>query len=184
MRLQKSEDLKLKDLWNNYQNPFKNNVEISDGNFGVNVYFAGTPNDSRKKEPPYLPLQYLTTTHVSGGGWSCTDFVVTLANDHNKIKFITDKELPFDEYVLGFIRLDSGLLNNRPLQEYLGQQKLEPNFVNAHIVTAKTIVPTQPFEGYLGWKTYKFIELHQMNWDFFNKKYDRNIVVFYTPVCT
>ncbi len=181
MRLQKIEDLKLKDLWNNYQNPFKNNQEISDQNFGVNVYYVGSPNDSRKKEPPYLHLQYQTTTHVTGGGWSCTDFVVTVAKDHHSIKFITDQELPFDEYVLGFIRLDSGLLNNRPLQEYLGQQKLEPNFVNAHIVTAKTIVPTQPFGRLLrGGKLISLLAASNELRDFFNKKYDRNIVVFYT----
>ena len=100
MRLQKIEDLKLKDLWNNYQNPFKNNQEISDQDFGVNVYYVGSPNDSRKKEPPYLHLQYQTTTHVTGGGWSCTDFVVTVAKDHHSIKFITDQELPFYEVLI------------------------------------------------------------------------------------
>ena len=28
---------------------------------------------------------------------------------------------------------------------YLGQTKLEPDFVNRHIVTGKMLVPTQPF---------------------------------------
>ena len=42
MRLQKEEHLKLKNLWDNYQNPFLNETTITDGNIGVNVYFAGS----------------------------------------------------------------------------------------------------------------------------------------------
>lgn len=181
MRLQKIEHLRLKDLWKGYKNPFKDGVEIKDGNIGVNVYFTGTPNDSRKRQPPYIHLCDLTTSHVAAGGWQCTDFVVTLANDHQTIKFITDKELPFDEYILGFIRLDSGLLNNKPLQEYLGQRKLEADFVNAHIVTAKTIIPTQPFGRLLrGGKLISLLALSNELREFFNEKYGRNVVVWYT----
>ena len=60
MRLQKEEHLKLKNLWDNYQNPFLNETTITDGNIGVNVYFAGSPNDGRKKQPPYIDLSELT----------------------------------------------------------------------------------------------------------------------------
>ena len=181
MRLQKEEHLKLKNLWDNYQNPFLNETTITDGNIGVNVYFAGSPNDGRKKQPPYIDLSELTSSHVTGGGWQCTDFLVTLAKDHTEIKFITDKEPPFDEYVLGFIRLDSGLLNNKPLQMYLGQTKLEPDFVNRHIVTGKMLVPTQPFGRlFRGGKLIALLALSNELREIFNKKYDRNVVVFYT----
>ena len=170
MRLQKEEHLKLKNLWDNYQNPFLNETTITDGNIGVNVYFAGSPNDGRKKQPPYIDLSELTSSHVTGGGWQCTDFLVTLAKDHTEIKFITDKEPPFDEYVLGFIRLDSGLLNNKPLQMYLGQTKLEPDFVNRHIVTGKMLVPTQPFGRlFRGGKLIALLALSNELREFFNK---------------
>ena len=40
-----------------------------------------------------------------------------------KLSSLKSKEPPHDEYVLGFIRLDSGLLNNKKsLQIYLDKQ--------------------------------------------------------------
>ena len=56
IRFQKEEDLNKKKLWKNYQHPFKNDAVINGDDFGVNVYFAGTPNDARKRKPDYLKL--------------------------------------------------------------------------------------------------------------------------------
>ena len=56
---------------------------------------------------------------------------------------------PHNEFVLGFVTLDSGVLNNRHIQTYTGQGKLMTDFVNAHLVNAKVIVPTQPFGSIL-----------------------------------
>ena len=54
MRLQKIENLKL-NLWDNYQNPFLNEVTtISDGNIGVNIYFAGVRMMEERNNLPII----------------------------------------------------------------------------------------------------------------------------------
>ena len=182
MRFQKEEDLKKKKLWRNYQHPFKNDAVINGDDFGVNVYFAGTPNDARKKKPDYLKLLDLTSSHINFGGWQSTDFVCTLTSQHKTIKLIKEEtEITHDEFILGFIRCDSGVLNNRPIQEYLGQAKLMPDFVNAHIMNAKVIVPTSPFGRYFrGGKLLALISQSNEIRDFFNEKYKRNIILWYS----
>ena len=111
MRFQKIEDLKKKNIWENYEPPFLKSAVI-DKDFGVNVYFTGTPNDARRKQPDYLKLLDLTSSHINFGGWSSTDFVVTVAGSHNTIKFIKEEtEVPKDEFILGFIR-DSSVWKN------------------------------------------------------------------------
>lgn len=85
------------------------------------------------------------------------------------------------EFVLWFIRLDSGVLNNKPLQEFLGMQKLTGDFANQHLLTAKVCVPTQPFGSLLrGGKLLALIAISNELRDWFNEKHKRNIAVFYT----
>ena len=63
-----------------------------------------------------------------------------------KLNFLKSKEPPHDEYVLGFIRLDSGLLNNKlSLTNVSWTNKTRTRFRERHIVTGKMLVPTQPF---------------------------------------
>lgn len=149
MRLQKEEDLKQKGLWDSdYQPPFLSDAEIQGPEFGLNVYAVGAAVDKRKKQPHYLNLLDLTSTHINAGGWQCSDFVVTLTQEHQEVKLL-EGEPSLLEFVLGFIRLDSGVLNNRPLQEFLGITKLTGDFANQHLLTAKVCVPTQPFGSLL-----------------------------------
>ena len=180
MRLQKEEDLKQKGLWDDYSPPFHLGAEIAGPDFGINVYAAGAAVESKKKQPHYLNLLDLTSTHINAGGWQCSDFVVTLTNQHQGVKFI-EGEPSLLEFVLGFIRLDSGVLNNRPLQEFLGMQKLTGDFANQHLVTAKVCVPTQPFGSLLrGGKLLALIAISNELRDWFNQRHKRNIAVFYT----
>ena len=180
MRLQKESDLKEKSLWDNYENPFLDSFEITDDNFGVNVYVCGQPNDNRNKQPEYLNLLDLTSSHINYGGWQCTDFVVTLTKEHNGAKLIED-ELPTDEFIAGWIRLDSGAINSPTLSEFLGIKKLTPDFSNAHLLTAKVVVPSQPFGRLMrGGKLISLLAASNDLRDYFNKKYQRNVVVFYT----
>ena len=69
MRLQKEEDLKQKGLWDSdYQTPFHSSAEIAGPEFGINVYAAGAAVETRKKQPHYLNLLDLTSTHINAGG--------------------------------------------------------------------------------------------------------------------
>ena len=181
MKLQKRSDLEKRKLWENYKNPFKSE-DVIDKNkdFGINVYCCGQSNDQRKKEPEYMKLLHLTSSHINYGGWRCFDYLVCLTHEHQSCKIINSPP-PFDEFVLGFITLDSGVLNNKPIQEYLGQGKLMSDFVNAHIVNAKTIIPTQPFGSLLrGGKLISLIAQSNELRDHFNQQYGANVVLFYT----
>ena len=181
MRLQKEEDLKQKGLWDDqYETPFLRSAEIAGPEFGVNVYAVGAAVETRRKQPQYLNLLDLTSTHINAGGWQCSDFVVTLTSDHQEVK-VVESAPPENEFVLGFIRLDSGTLNNKPLQEFLGMQKLTGDFANQHLLTAKVCVPTQPFGSMLrGGKLLALIAISNELRDWFNDRFKRNIAVFYT----
>ena len=183
MEFQKIEDLKKKGyIKKGIDHSFKKGSEIDLASLGINIRFVGTPNDSRKKIPEYLKLLDLTSSHINYGGWQCSDFVVTQSADHDTVKFIKEEsEIPNDEYILGWIRCDSGVLNNKPLQEYLGQSKLMPDFVNAHIMNAKVLVPSQPFGSkYRGGKLLALLSQSNEIRNFFNEKYKRNIILWYS----
>ena len=181
MRLQKEEDLKQKGLWGNeFKTPFLDAVDASGGDWGINVYAVGSAVEGRKKQPDHKNLLDLTSSLINSGGWQCFDFVVTFTRDHQGAKFL-EGEPPHSEFVLGFIRFDSGVLNNRPLQEFLGLTKITGNFANQHLLTAKVIVPTQPFGSLLrGGKLISLVALSNELRDFFNQRFKRNVVVFYT----
>ncbi len=183
MREQKIVDLKEKNLWDDYQHPFANRCDINGSDFGVNVYYVGTPKQGsgKRKQPDYIKFLDLTSSHINFGGFRCTDFVCTYTKDHNTIKFFEDQDLPVDEYILGFIRLDSGVLSNKPLQVYTGMKNFSPTIVNDHILNSKVIVPTQPFGSmFRGGKLISLISQSNELRDFFNKKYKCNVTLWYT----
>ncbi len=182
MRLQKIEELKRSKMWQGYETPFKNKTEIdfNNPNFGVNVYFAGAAVETRKKIPDYLRLLDLTSTHINAGGWGCIDFVVSLTNEHQTCKLIESRPVE-NEYVLGFIRLDAGGLNNAPLSRFLEQPKMTGEFTNATLLNGKIIVPTQPFGNLLrGGKLIALLAASNELKELWNKRHNRNIAVFYT----
>ena len=180
MRLQKEAELKQKRLWHEYQSPFASAAQIQGPDFGVNLYAVGAVSENKTKLPPYLELLTLTSSHINAGGWSCCDFVLTLSNQHQTVRFL-EGEPPLTEFVLGFIRLDAGVLNNAPLQRFLGINRLEPDFVNQHLLTAKVLVPTQPFGSLLrGGKLLALLATSNELRDFWNQRFNRNIAVFYT----
>ena len=127
-----------------------------------------------------MKLLDLTSSHINFGGFRCTDFVCTFTKKHNSIKFFKDKDLPVDEYILGFIRLDSGILNNRPLQEYLNQSRLMPDFVNAHVLNAKVLVPTAQFGKWRGGKLLALLSQSNEIRNWFNERYKTNVVLWYS----
>jgi len=181
MRLQKEEDLKRKGLWDSdYQIPFLSSAEITNQDFGINVYAVGSAVEGRKKQPHYLNLLDLSSSHINAGGWQCCDFVVTLTKDHFSAHLI-ERDPPLTEFILGFIRLDSGTLNNSPLQKFLGVNKITGDFANQHLLNAKVIVPTQPFGQVLrGGKLLSLLATSNELRLWFNQRYSRNIAVFYT----
>ncbi len=181
MQRQRKVDLEKKKLWDNYQTPYRDNVVINGPDFGINIYFSGSIKQGQKRLPDYVKLLDLTSSHINLGGWSCLDFVVTYTTEHTSVNFIKDREAPHDEFVLGFIRLDSGTLSCAPLQQHLGVSTFTPEFVNEHIISGKVIVPTQPFGSLLkGGKLIALLSQSNELRDFFNEKYKRNVVVFYT----
>ena len=128
-----------------------------------------------------MKLFDLTSSHINFAGYQNTDFVVTLAAHHNTIKFITEEsEVPKNEFILGFIRIDSGGLNNKPIQEYLGQTKLMPDFVNRHILNAKVLVPTATFGKWRGGKLLALISQSNEIRNFFNQLHNRDVVLWYS----
>ena len=183
MKKQKIIDLKEKNLWNGYDHPFAQKGVINGGDFGVNVYFVGNPKQGsgKRKQPDYIRFLDLTSSHINFGGFRCVDFIVTLTDQHRSINFIQEKQTPYDEYILGFIRLDSGVLSNKPIQDYTGIDKLEPDFINQHILNSKIIVPTQPAgRKFRVGKLLTLISQSNELRDFFNKMYKSNVVLFYT----
>ena len=181
MQRQRKVDLQRKRLWHNYQTPFLDNIVVRGSDFGINIYFAGSVKQGQKNLPDYVKLLDLTSSHINLGGWSCLDFVITYTTEHDTVQFFSDREIPHDEYVLGFIRLDSGTLSCKPLQEHIDVGNLRPEFVNEHVLNGKVIVPTQPFGSlFRGGKLIALLAQSNELRDFFNERYNTNIVLYYT----
>ena len=180
MRMQKIEDLKKKSLWENYKVPYELETTINH-NFGINIYAVGSVVDSRNKQPDYLNFLDATSSHINAGGWACCDFVITKDNSHTEVK-LKESEPPLSEYVLGWIRLDAGTLNNAPLAKFLGIKKLSADYINQHILNAKVIVPSQPFGRLLrGGKLLALIATSNELKKYYENRFDnRDIKVFYT----
>ena len=187
MRLQKIEDLKRKNLWerkDSFSPTFKSNEVIDPTNpdFGINVYAVGAAVDGRKQKPPHEKLLELTTSHTYTGGWGCYNFVVTLTRKHQTAKLQLD-QVPNDEFVLGFVQFDSGVLHNRAIQNYLDIPNLNPDFVNQHLVCGRCIVPTQPAGQLIrAGKLIALVATSNELRDFYNHNFkkERRLSVFYT----
>jgi len=187
MRLQKVADLKRKNLWTEQESfgdffKTKEVIDPSNPDFGINIYAVGAAVDGRTKKRPYERLLDLTSSHINHGGHGKYDFVVTLTRKHQGAKLLKS-ELPKDEFVLGFIRLDSGVLNNAPLQRYLDIKKLQGDFVNTHIAYGAVIVPTSPFGSLLrGGKLIALLATSNELRDFYNTNFEkqRRLAIFYT----
>ncbi len=183
MRMQKIADLKKKDLWEGYQPPYTLGTTINPNNptFGINIYAVGAAVETRKEQPYYLNFLDATSSHINAGGWACCDFVITKDNFHSEVKLKEGKP-PLTEYVLGWIRLDAGCLNNSPLTNFLGIKKLSGEYANKHILNAKVIVPTQPFGKDLrGGKLLALIATSNELKKYYENRFEnREIRLFYT----
>jgi hypothetical protein len=181
MRLQKITDLKRQNLWNHTpQFRAETSINPKEPSFGINLYACGAAVESRGTKPEYLKLLDQTSSHINAGGWGCIDFVATLTTSHQSVKFIEDQP-PASEFVLGFIRLDAGVLNNAPLTRFLGVSKLTGELINTHLLSAKVIVPTQPFGSlFRGGKLLALLATSNELKHYYEKRFDRQIAVFYT----
>jgi hypothetical protein len=181
MRLQKITDLKRQNLWN-HTPQFRPETSINpkEPSFGINLYACGAAVESRGTKPEYLKLLDQTSSHINAGGWGCIDFVATLTTEHTSVKLF-ENQPPTSEFVLGFIRLDAGVLNNAPLTRFLGVSKLTGELINTHLLSAKVIVPTQPF-GFLfrGGKLLALLAASNELKHYYEQRFDRQIAVFYT----
>lgn len=181
MRLQKITDLKQKNLWN-YKTPFLSHTSIhpKHPDFGINLYACGSAVESTGTTPEYLKLLDLTSSHINAGGWGCLDFVATLTTDHQSVQLL-EKQPPELEFILGFIRLDAGVLNNNPLIRFLGVSKLTSELINTNLVSAKVIVPTQPFGSlFRGGKLLALLATSNELRNHYEQRFDRQIAIFYT----
>lgn len=181
MRLQKITDLKRQNLWN-YRPKFKPEVSINpkEPHFGINLYSCGAAVESRGTKPEYLKLLDQTSSHINAGGWGCIDFVATLTTKHTSVQLL-ENQPPTSEFVLGFIRLDAGVLNNAPLTRFLGVSKLTGELINTHLLSAKVIVPTQPFGSlFRGGKLLALLATSNELKHYYEQRFDRQIAVFYT----
>jgi len=181
MRLQKITDLKRQNLWN-HTPQFRPEISINpkEPSFGINLYACGAAVESRGTKPDYLKLLDQTSSHINAGGWGCIDFVATLATEHASVKLI-EIQPPASEFILGFIRLDAGVLNNAPLTRFLGVSKLTGELINTHLLSAKVIVPTQPFGSlFRGGKLLALLATSNELKHYYEERFDRKIAVFYT----
>lgn len=181
MRLQKITDLKRQNLWN-HTPQFRPEISINpkEPSFGTNLYACGAAVESRGTKPDYLKLLDQTSSHINAGGWGCIDFVATLTTAHTSVRLL-ENQPPASEFVLGFIRLDAGVLNNAPLTRFLGVSKLTGELINTHLLSAKVIVPTQPFGSlFRGGKLLALLATSNELKHYYEQRFDRQIAVFYT----
>ena len=146
MRYQKIEDLKLKGLWDIKTNNDVQSISIPTDptDWGFNIFVNSANANNKKVRANYLDRLDLTSSHINHSGWSCLDFIVCLDLENKGIRF--HKCLPPDDLpVLGYIRLDNGVLNNKPICDEIGIPKFNASTINKYLLNGKVIVPTSPF---------------------------------------
>lgn len=146
MRSQKIEDLKIKGLWDSsplHQIP-EIQIPTDPTDFGFNIFVTGAGTKNQNERASYLDLLDLTSSHINHPGWACLDFTVCLDLQNKGIRF-HKCPAPNDQIHLGFIRLDSGVLNNQVICNELGVRKLTAKQINQYLLNGKVVVPTQPF---------------------------------------
>ena len=146
MRSQKIEDLKLKGLWDKSTTEEVKSISIPTDptNWGFNIFVTSSGANNKNNRPSYLDQLDLTSSHINNAGWSFLDFIICLDLDNKGIRF--HQCLPPDDLpTLGYIRLDNGVLNNKPICDEIGIPKFTAPTINKFLLNGKVIVPTSPF---------------------------------------
>ena len=112
--------------------------------------------------------------------------MLRIVSSHNNEDNIPGRELRLMVYeknsnkIVGFIRLQSPLINSKPRNEWLGQPP-DLKIFNRHAVMGFAIVPSQPFGyNYLGGKLLALICVSHTIREKLNKVFDKDIALFET----
>ena len=186
MRSQKIEDLKIKGLWDIKTNNDMQSISIPTDptDWGFNIFVTSPRTKNEQSRPSYLDQLDLTSSHINHSGWACLDFIICLDLENKGIRF--HKCLPPDDLpVLGYIRLDNGVLNNKPICDELGIKKFTTSHVNQFFLNGKVIVPTSPFGSLMrGGKLLALIASSNNFREIFSDKYghDRKCLFYVTSL--
>ena len=120
MRLQKEEDLKQKGLWDEYLPTVPPRCRDC-WPWVWNQRVCRRSSSRDQEEATALPEPAGSDLYPHQRWWMAVQWLRSDPDEleHQGVKFL-EGEPSLLEFVLGFIRLDSGVLNNKPLQEFLG----------------------------------------------------------------
>ena len=112
--------------------------------------------------------------------------MLRIVSSHNNEDNIPGRELRLVVYeknsnkIVGFIRLQSPLINSKPRNEWLGKPP-DLKLFNRHAVMGFAIVPSQPFGyNYLGGKLLALICISHFTRKKLNKVFEKDIALFET----
>ena len=112
--------------------------------------------------------------------------MLRIVSSHNNEDNIPGRELRLMVYeknsnkIVGFIRLQSPLINSKPRNEWLGKPP-DLKLFNRHAVMGFAIVPSQPFGyNYLGGKLLALICISHFTRKKLNKVFEKDIALFET----
>ena len=112
--------------------------------------------------------------------------MLRIVSSHNNEDNITGRELRLVVYeknsnkIVGFIRLQSPLINSKPRNEWLGKPP-DLSIFNRHAVMGFAIVPSQPFGyNYLGGKLLALICISHFTRKKLNDVFEKDIALFET----
>ena len=112
--------------------------------------------------------------------------MLKIVSSHNNEDNIPGRELRMMVYeknsnkVVGFIRLQSPLINSKPRNEWLGQPA-NLSLLNRHTAMGFAIVPSQPFGyNYLGGKLLALICVSHFTREKLNEVFEKDIALFET----
>jgi hypothetical protein len=112
--------------------------------------------------------------------------MLRIVSSHNNEDNIPGRELRLVVYeknsneIIGFIRLQSPLINSKPRNEWLGKPP-DLSIFNRHTVMGFAIVPSQPFGyNYLGGKLLALICISHFIREKLNKVFEKDIALFET----
>ena len=112
--------------------------------------------------------------------------MLRIVSSHNNEDNIPGRELRLMVYeknsnkIVGFIRLQSPLINSKPSNEWLGKPP-DLSIFNRHAVMGFAIVPSQPFGyNYLGGKLLALICISHFTRKKLNKVFEKDIALFET----
>ena len=112
--------------------------------------------------------------------------MLRIVSSHNNEDNIPGRELRLMVYeknsnkILGFIRLQSPLINSKPRNEWLGKPP-DLSIFNRHTVMGFAIVPSQPFGyNYLGGKLLALMCVSHFTREMLNDVFEKDIALFET----